>query len=118
MKRQGRYLDVDPTFGRRLGALRKAKGLSQSKLAEKIGASQRMISNYERGHGRPRADLVTKMARVLGVSGEDMLIPKETRMRMENEKNILLDKLRRAEDLTDRERETARRIIDVLLLVR
>ena len=38
--------------------------------------------------------------------------------RMEKEKNILLDKLRRAEDLTDSERRTARRIIDVLLLVR
>ena len=118
MRRQGRYLDVDPGFGRRLSAMRKANGLSQAKFAGKIGATQRMVSNYERGQGRPRADLVGKMAKALGVSTEDLLIPKEARRRMAREKNILLDKLRRAEELTSRERETARKIIDVLLLAR
>ncbi len=118
MRRQGRYLDVDPGFGRRLSAMRKAKRLSQAKFAGKIGATQRMVSNYERGQGRPRADLVGKMAKALGVTAEDLLIPKETRRKMERDKNILLDKLRRAEELTARERETARKIIDVLLLAR
>ncbi len=98
--------------------MRKANGLSQAKFAGKIGATQRMVSNYERGQGRPRADLVGKMARALGVSMEELLIPAEARRRMEKEKNILLDKLRRAEELTARERETARKIIDVLLLAR
>ncbi len=118
MKRQGRYLDVDPGFGRRLSAMRKANGMSQAKFAGKIGATQRMVSNYERSQGRPRADLVGKMAKALGVSTEDLLIPKETRRRMKRDKNILLDKLRRAEELTAKERETARKIIDVLLLAR
>ena len=118
MRRQGRYLDVDPGFGRRLSVMRKANGLSQAKFAGKIGATQRMVSNYERGQGRPRADLVSKMAKALGVSTEDLLIPKETRRRMERDKNILLDKLKRSEELTDKERETARKIIDVLLLAR
>ena len=118
MKRLGRYLDVDPGFGRRLSTMRKANGLSQAKFAGKIGATQRMVSNYERGQGRPRANLVGKMAKVLGISVEDLLIPKEVRRKMEKEKNILLDKLRRAEELTARERETARKIIDVLLLAR
>ncbi len=98
--------------------MRKANGLSQAKFAGKIGATQRMVSNYERGQGRPRADLVGKMASTLGISVEDLLIPREVRRRMEKEKNILLDKLRRAEELTARERETARKIIDVLLLAR
>lgn len=118
MRRQGRYLDVDSGFGSRLSVMRKAKRLSQAKFAEKIGATQRMVSNYERSHGRPRADLVGKMAKALGVSMEDLLIPREARRRMEREKNILLDKLRRAEELTTKERETARKIIDVLLLAR
>ncbi len=118
MRRQGRYLDVDSGFGRRLSALRRAKKLSQAKFAGKIGATQRMVSNYERGQGRPRADLVGKMAKVLGISVENLLIPREARRRMDREKNILLDKLRRAEELTARERETARKIIDVLLLAR
>ncbi len=98
--------------------MRKANGLSQAKFAGKIGATQRMVSNYERGQGRPRANLVGKMAKALGISVEDLLIPREARRRMEKEKNILLDKLRRAEELTAKERETARKIIDVLLLAR
>ncbi len=118
MRRQGRYLDVDSSFGRRLSVLRKAKKLSQAKFAGKIGATQRMVSNYERSQGRPRADLVGKMAMALDMSVEDLLIPVEARRSMEKEKNILLDKLRRAEELTAKERETARKIIDVLLLAR
>ena len=73
MRRQGRYLDVDSSFGRRLSALRKAKKLSQAKFASKIGATQRMVSNYERSQGRPRADLVGKMAKALDMSVEDLL---------------------------------------------
>ena len=36
MRRQGRYLDVDPGFGRRLAAARRARKLSQAELAEKV----------------------------------------------------------------------------------
>ncbi len=116
MRRQGRYLDVDPGFGRRLAAARRARKLPQAELAKQVGATQRMVSNYERSHGRPRADLIGKMAKVLGVTVEDLLIPKEARKRVEKEKTFLLEKLRRSEDITPEERKTARILIEILLL--
>ncbi len=116
MRRQGRYLDVDPGFGKRLAAARKAQKLSQAELADMINATQRMVSNYERSHGRPRADLIGKMAKALKVTVEDLLIPRDARKRVEREKNFLLEKLRKSEDVTPEERKTARIIIEILLL--
>jgi len=39
-------------FGRRLAAIRKENALTQKQLAEKIGVSWRLISDYERGKAR------------------------------------------------------------------
>ena len=110
-----KYVAVDQGFGRRLAALRKAKGLSQTEFGEKVGATQRMVSNYERKNGRPRADLVQKMAEVLGVEVEDLITSKAARRRAKKEETRLLRKLRSSERLTPQDRKTANRIIEEAL---
>jgi transcriptional regulator with XRE-family HTH domain len=75
---------VDPMAGRpalkpptesgaRLAALRKAAGLSQGQLAKAIGIPQRTVSFYERQADHLPSDLLPKLARVLGVSIEEIL---------------------------------------------
>ncbi len=49
-------------FGERLAALRKARGLTQTQLAEKIGSSQRALSRYETVADRAPAPVLAALA--------------------------------------------------------
>ena len=55
------------TFGMRLREAREKAGLSQMDLSEKCGASQTMISNWERGRFFPSLYYVIHVAQALGV---------------------------------------------------
>jgi transcriptional regulator with XRE-family HTH domain len=110
-----KYVAVDQGFGRRLAALRKTRGLSQTEFGNLVGATQRMVSNYERKNGRPRADLIKEMAKVLGVEVEDLITSKAARRRAKKEETRLLRKLRNSEKLSPRDRKTVNRIIEGVL---
>jgi transcriptional regulator with XRE-family HTH domain len=58
----------------RLAELRKAVGLSQYELARYVGVPQPNIAFWEQSEKPPRSEVLPKMAEVLGVSVEDLLI--------------------------------------------
>jgi transcriptional regulator with XRE-family HTH domain len=59
--------------GARFAALRKQAGLSQAALAEAVGIPQRTVSFYEREASAMPLTLVPALAKVLGVSKEELL---------------------------------------------
>src|SRR5438270_7583928 len=60
-------------FGRRLVELRKARGLTQVEMAERLGSTQSFVSKYERGDLRLHGELIVKLAAALGVSTDELL---------------------------------------------
>jgi transcriptional regulator with XRE-family HTH domain len=60
-------------FGERLAALRKARGLTQTQLAEKIGSSQRALSRYEAVADRAPAPVLAALAKALRVTRDELL---------------------------------------------
>lgn len=60
-------------MGEKLRAARKAAGLTQAQLAEKIGCTQRDISRWEAGLVEPGVLIVKKMAQALGCSMDDIV---------------------------------------------
>jgi len=62
-----------PVFGERLAALRKAHGLTQPKMAEKLGISPAMLAYYERKATNPTAEFISKAAAALNVSVDQLL---------------------------------------------
>jgi len=62
-----------PDQGARLVDLRKAAGLSQADLAELVGESQQTIAYWEQIERPPRSDVLSKMAKALGVDVETIL---------------------------------------------
>lgn len=60
-------------FGDRLKEIRKKKGLSQKELGQRLGVSQAMIAQYEKGDRNPKLETVKKIAAALEV-GTDYLI--------------------------------------------
>ena len=61
------------TYAERLKALRLKKGLSQAELAERLGVSQPLISQYENGSTSPTAELSVKIAELFGTTVERMV---------------------------------------------
>jgi transcriptional regulator with XRE-family HTH domain len=60
-------------FGQRLAELRKVKGFSQRELAGSIGTSQRMIAHYEKHVKRPSLDKLENIAKVFGITVDELL---------------------------------------------
>lgn len=55
-------------LGAVIAAQRRARKLTQEKLAEKLSTSPEWISQVERGVGRPSVEMLLNMARALDVS--------------------------------------------------
>jgi transcriptional regulator with XRE-family HTH domain len=61
------------TFGERLARLRKERGYTQVELAEKIGITQALMTDYERGKLRLNAEMICRLAQALDVSADVLL---------------------------------------------
>ncbi len=55
-------------FGKQLAKLRKAKGLKQHELEEKIGSGPQYVSHLERGRSKPGFENIFQLAEALDVS--------------------------------------------------
>lgn len=60
------------TVAAKLVKLRHHKGLSQQQVAEMLGVSRQTISNWESAQGAPALDKAADLARIYGVSLDDL----------------------------------------------
>ena len=106
----------DESTGQRIRRLRRAKGLSQETLGQRVGLSQRMMAYYEIQGGIPSADLLRKLADALGVS-TDMLLGRasEPHRAAPPTSNLrLLKRLMRVEELPSHDRKMILKLIDTM----
>ena len=61
------------TFAQKLQELRKAAGLSQEELAEKLGVSRQSVSKWELGQAYPETEKIIELSRMYGVSLDVLL---------------------------------------------
>lgn len=60
-------------IGVRLRELRRRESISQSELAERLGTSQGIVSRWEKGLQKPKAKYLQALAKIEGVSVEELL---------------------------------------------
>jgi transcriptional regulator with XRE-family HTH domain len=60
-------------LGQRIASYRKAVELTQTQLAEVLGISQKTMAHYEVGRLRISVEMLTTLAKTLGVSVEQLL---------------------------------------------
>jgi transcriptional regulator with XRE-family HTH domain len=60
-------------LGRQMQKVRKARGLTQEQLADKIGTSTPWIGNIETGRVVPNLAMLQKIARALGVKVKELI---------------------------------------------
>ena len=90
-------------LGRRIGALRRERGLSQAALAARLGISPSAMGMYEQGRREPSADTLVALARELNVTTDFLLTGKpDSRMDDESYSRMLLHLVNAADRQLDR----------------
>ena len=64
-------------WNERVAAARKAAGLTQEALGEKLGVSRQAVSKWESGQAVPDLDTVAKLCLALGFSADYLLFGRE-----------------------------------------
>lgn len=65
------------TLGERIQEHRKKAGLSQEALAERLGVSRQAVSKWEMDAAQPELDKVVALARVFGITTDQLLLGAE-----------------------------------------
>lgn len=60
-------------LGKNLKRIRTAKGISQGEIGRILGVDKGFISNIENGKTNPTLATITKLAKALGVSSDELL---------------------------------------------
>jgi transcriptional regulator with XRE-family HTH domain len=60
-------------IAQRLVRLRKERGWTQVEMAQRLGVSQSVVSDYERGALRLHGELIAQVAELLAVSADELL---------------------------------------------
>ena len=79
-------------IGKYIASKRKALGLTQAQLAEKLGMSSKSVSKWERGRGFPDISLIETLAETLQVSVPELLSGEQI-INVNRSANLLKSKL-------------------------
>lgn len=93
----------------RLLELRKKSGLSQDELASKLGISRQSVSKWERAEASPDTDNLICLAKIYGVSLDDLLSSDQTVDEIATEKKESAEEIKKDNNvisLTDDEGQT------------
>lgn len=107
----------ETSFGERLQAIRKARGLTQVQLAEAAGTTQRAVSYYETEAGYPPSPAVIDLARALHVTTDELLgvrAAKVERLDDDPEARRLWKRFQMVAVLPERDRKAVIRLIHSL----
>lgn len=103
------------TFGQRLERLRKAAGFSLRELAAELGISHRMLVYYEKHAEHPPTHLMPQLAKVLGVSTDQLLGVEKTKEPGKTRDTRLWRRFSQVEKLPPTKRKQIVQILDAFL---
>ena len=107
---------IAPGLSKNLRELRKKQGLSQTALAERLGAHLTHVNRVEMGRVLPGLDFVVKAARALGVSVDVLLAPDENPLQpVRIEDREMSERLQLLSTLEPTERTAVIQVIDSML---
>lgn len=108
--------DGQETPGARLARLRREKGITQVELAERLGVTQSVVSDYERDALRLNSELIVQLTQILGVSADELLgLAKPAQSNAPIKNRRLYRQLQNIERLPKRDQQALLRTIDAFL---
>lgn len=110
--------DKDLALRRRIAALRKERGYTQVELADQLGSTQAIVSDYERGKLRPHPEMIVRLAKALRVSTDEILGVKPPNKNGATVSRRVLRRLQVIDGLPKRDQDALFRTIDAFLQAR
>ena len=107
-------------IAQRLAKIRKEQGVTQAEMAKKLKTNQSVYSRYESGEFRLHGELILQMAKILGVTPNDILgvTAGGNKKPVESEFAIpkrILRRLRGVQDLTKTDQDYLLRTVDAFI---
>jgi transcriptional regulator with XRE-family HTH domain len=102
-------------LGERIRQLRKQAEWSQAELAEKIGVDAGRVSRYEAGRITPSAEALVRLAEVLNVSIDHLLVDGIPRRPLHSGEDVLGDRIASLGELSDEDLKMVLSFIDALV---
>ncbi len=106
----------EQSTGQRITRFRKDRGLTQKELADTLGVTQPVVSDYENNVIRIPGDVIAQIAAILAVSSDELLglkTEKKGATGMTNRR--LARRLQAIEQLSKRDQEALLRTIDAFI---
>lgn len=108
-----------PGFGPQLAQIRKARGLTQTELGQKLGVSQRVVAYYEQADAQPPGPLLLDLAQALQVSTDELLGRRPLKTPPPSPKTArLLKRLQQVESLPRTDQQAVLKFVDALITSR
>jgi len=105
------------SFGRNLSRFRKEKGLTQADLVKKSGVAISQIRRYEADKSSPTLDVITRLAKALGISIDELVFDKDKGIAagklMDRE---LLEQFEMISILGEEERQAVKKILEGVIV--
>lgn len=115
-KRKSQPSDTtDQAIGQRLAEMRRERGITQAELAEALGVSQPVVSDYERGALRLHGEQIAKLAALLKVSADELLGVVKLKRNTSVGNSRAARRLQQIERLPQRDQQAIFRTIDAFL---
>ncbi len=115
-RKRGLQLDNPIAAGRHLAELRAERGFNQTELANQLGISQSLISQYEKGELRLNSAMIAGLVRVLGISADELLGLQTDKANGKKPPRRFLRRLEQIEALPKRKQEALIQTIDAFLM--
>jgi transcriptional regulator with XRE-family HTH domain len=105
------------SFGKNLSRFRKEKGLTQEGLVKKSGVAVSQIRRYEADKSSPTLDVITRLAKALGISIDELVFDKDKGIAasklLDRE---LLEQFEMISILEEEERQAVKRILEGVIV--
>jgi transcriptional regulator with XRE-family HTH domain len=102
-------------IGSRIASLRKAKGITQRELAEKIGVTRTVVTDYECGRVRMYDEMLARLALVLECSTDTILGLKNTVQASSAPQLRFTRRIRELEQLPEQKQKAILKTLDDLI---
>ena len=104
-----------PNLSKKLKQARKQKGLTQSQLAQKIGADIQRISKYERSILIPTTEIMVKLSNALDVSLDYLLKDDKNRVTGKVKDTELVDQFVQIDALPEQDRHMLKALLEAFI---
>lgn len=105
---------VIKNFGKRLAKFRKASGLTQQQLGDKVGVSKRVIAYYEGETKYPPTHLIAPLSKALNVSADELLGIKKAQIVLDPKLAALWRRIKVLESFSDKDKKAVVQFVEVI----